>query len=153
MTAPKALTGKTKDDGIVQVPDIPAQDKAGDLGVTWQQTKPLDPVKPEKDKEVTKPALSRPIKASEFTDDLPEAPKASDDVINFTLKIGSLPTINDDSGIRGRLHNLGSPCVLDSDAGATTKAVKAYQIARLKQKTPSGVLADIKDDSRTRHDG
>jgi hypothetical protein len=153
MTAPKALTGKTKDDGIVQVPDLPPQDKAGDLKVTWQQTKPLKPLKPEEDKEVKKPTYPRPIKASEFTDDLPEAPKASDDVIDFTLKIGSLPTINDDSGIRGRLHNLGAPCVLDSDADTTKKAVKAYQIGRLKQKTPSGVLGDIKNDARDRHDG
>jgi hypothetical protein len=118
----------------------------------WQVTKALKPAAPTKDPEFKKPVYPRPIKASEFTDDPPVAPKAADDVMNFTLKIGSLPTFNDDHGTRARLHNLGHPCLVDSDAVTTTKSVKAYQRGRLNQKTPSGVTADIQNDARDKHD-
>src|SRR6266478_7762676 len=36
LTAPKALTGTTKKDGLIEVPDLPPQDKDGALEVTWQ---------------------------------------------------------------------------------------------------------------------
>lgn len=152
LTAPKALTGTTKKDGLIEVPDLPFQDKAGSLEVTWQTTKPPKPVTPPKDPEFKKPTYPRPIKAAEFIDDAPTAPTAADDVMDFTLKIGSLPTFNDDSGVRGRLRNLGFSCVVDSDADATKQSVKAFQRVRLKQKTPSGAPADIQNNARDNHD-
>jgi hypothetical protein len=152
LTKPKALNGTTKNDGLIEVPDLPFQDKAGALEVTWQTTKAKKAAAPPADPPITKPTYPRPIKAAEFTDALPAAPAAADDVIDFTLKIGSLPTFNDDSGTRGRLHNLGYPCVVDSNANVTKHSVKAFQRGRLKQKTPSGVTADIRNDARDKHD-
>jgi len=152
LTAPKAGNGKTKKDGLIEITDFPFQDKAGALEVTWQQTKAKKAAAPPKDPVIKKPTYPRPIKTSEFTDTAPAAPTAADDTIYFTLKIGSLPTFNDDSGVRGRLHNLGSPCLVDSDAGVTSKAVKAYQRGRLKQKAPTGAPADIRNDIRDKHD-
>jgi hypothetical protein len=152
LTTPKALTGTTKKDGLIEVPDLPFQDKAGALEVTWQKTKATKAATPPKDPEIKKPTYPRPIKIAEFTDDPPTAPTPADDVINFTLKIGSLPVFSDDSGTRGRLHNLGYSCLVDSDAAATKKSVKAFQRGWLKQKTPSGVTADIRNDARDKHD-
>jgi hypothetical protein len=152
LTAPKALTGTTKKDGLIEVPDLPPQAKAGALEVTWQTTKAKKAAPAPKDPVIKKPTYPRPIKVSEFTDDQPKAPTAADDVIQFTLKIGGLPTFNDDSGVRARLRNLGYTCRRGSAAEFTKKCVKAFQRGRLKQKTPSGVAADIRNDARDRHD-
>ena len=152
LTSPKALSGKTKKDGLIEVKNLPPQDKAGALEVTWQKTKPPKAAKPAKDPEFKKPTYPRPIKVDEFTDDPPTAPTAADDVINYTLKIGSMPSINVDNGVRARLHNLRYRCEPDSDATATTQSVKAFQRGRLKQKTPSGALADIKASALSKHD-
>jgi hypothetical protein len=152
MTAPKALSGTTKGDGLIEVPDLPPQEKAGLMEVTWQKTKPAKAPEAPKDPVITKPTYPRPIKASEFTEDVPPAPSAADDVVEFTLQIGSLPTFNDDSGVRARLHNLGYSCVRGSGADETKRSVQAFQRGTLKQKTPSGNAADIRNDVRDKHD-
>jgi hypothetical protein len=152
LTAPKALTGTTKKDGLIEVPDLPAQATAGILAVTWQTTKAKKPAAAPKDPKIKTPTYPRPIKANEFTDDAPTAPTAADDVMQFTLNIGSLPPFSDDSGLRARLHNLGAACVPTSDATATIRAVKAFQRGRLNQKAPSGVAADIRARARDTHD-
>jgi len=50
------------------------------------------------------------------------------------------------------LRNLGFPCTRESDAATTQKCVKTFQLVRLKQKTPSGALADVRNDLRDKHD-
>jgi hypothetical protein len=152
LTAPKALTGTTKGNGLIEVPDLGFQDKSGTLEVTWRTTHPPKAAAAAAPPALTKPKYPRPIMVSEFKDDPPKAPVAADDVITFTLKIGSLPTFNDDKGVRARLHNLGYPCLVDSEATITKKAVTAFQKGRLKQKTPSGVAADVQTDVRDKHD-
>jgi len=152
LTAPKVVKGTTKKDGLIEIPDFDPQQKNGALEVEWQKTKAAKPAKPPKEKEIKKPTYPRPIKADEFTDDPPTAPTAVDDIMQFTLKIGSMPPFSEDTGTRSRLHNLGFPCKPDSDGPTTQKSVKAYQRSRLKQKTPSGVLADIRNDARDKHD-
>jgi hypothetical protein len=152
LTAPRVLTGMTKNDGLIEVPDLAPQQTAGALEVTWQTTKARKPAAVPKDPVIGKPTYPRPIKAGEFTDDPPTAPTAADDVIQFTLKIGSMPPFDADDGVRARLHNLGYPCVTGSDADATKRSVKAFQRGRLKQKTPSGAAADIRAAVRDRHD-
>lgn len=151
-SAPKALSGKTKGNGLIEIADFPPQEVAAAFELSWRETKPLKPAKPEKDEKFKKPTYPRPIKASEFTDDAPKAADAADDKIDFTLKIGSLPDFDSDKGVRARLHNLGHACEPDSDATVTTKIVKAFQRARLAQKTPSGAAADIRASARDKHD-
>jgi hypothetical protein len=152
LITPKALTGKTKKDGLIEIPDFPFQDKAGSLEVTWQVTKPKKPAKPPTEPVITKPTYPRPIKASEFIEDPPAAPSAADDVVQFTLKIGSLPPFSLDFGVRARLHNLGYGCNRGADTEHTKKCVAAYQRAFLKQQTPSGKWQDIRDNTRDKHD-
>jgi hypothetical protein len=152
LTAPKALNGKTKKDGLIEIPDFDPQEKNGTLEVKWQKTKAKKAAKPPKEKEIKTPTYPRPIKSDEFKDDQPAAPTAADDVIQFTLKIGSMPPFNEDAGTRARLHNLGFPCTRSSGADTTKKSVQAFQRSRLKQKTPSGVVADIRNDARDKHD-
>lgn len=151
-TAPKALAGKTKGNGLIEMPDIGPQEKNATLEVTWRESKPPKAAKPEKEQEFKNPTYPRPIKVAEFKDDAPKAPDATDDNIHFTLKIGSLPDFDSDNGVRARLHNLGHACEPDSDATITTHAVKAFQRARLDQKTPSGAAADIRSSARDKHD-
>src|SRR5262245_21311425 len=79
LTSPKALSGKTKNDGLIEVKDLPPQDKSGTLQVTWQKTKPPKAAKAAKDPVFKKPKYPRPVKAAEFTDDPPTAPTAADD--------------------------------------------------------------------------
>jgi len=152
MTAPKAASGTTKKDGLIEITGLPPQEKTGSIEVTWQKTKPAKPAKAAKDPEIKKPTYPRPIKTSEFTEDAPPAPSAADDVVEFTMKIGSLPTYNDDSGTRARMHNLGFGCGRGSDSESTKKCVAAYQRNILKQNSPSGKAKDIRDDVRDRHD-
>lgn len=152
LTAPKAASGTTKKDGLIEVPDFPPQDKAGALEVTWQQTKAKPAAAAVADPPITKPVYPRPIKASEFTDDAVPAPTAANDVMQFTLKIGSLGHFELDSGARARLHNLGYNVLPYSDANVTKKAVEAFQRGRLNQKTPSGVIAEIHGKARDKHD-
>jgi len=152
MTAPKAASGTTKKDGLIEIPDFPPQDKAGSLEVTWQTTTPKPAAAAVPEPAITKPVYPRAIKPADFTDDTVPAPTAANDVMQFTLKIGSLGPFDYDSGARARLHNLGYNVFPYSDAAATKKAVEAFQRGRLKQKTPSGVIADIHSKARDKHD-
>ena len=152
LTAPSTQKGTTKADGLIEISDLDPQAKNGSLDLTWQKTKAKKPAKPPKEKEIKTPTYPRPIKASEFNDTQPTAPTAADDVMQFTLKIGSMPPFSEDTGTLSRLHNLGFPCQPDSDATASKKSVQAFQRVRLKQKTPSGALADIRNDARDKHD-
>lgn len=152
LITPKELAGKTKKDGLIEIPDFPFQDKDGSLEVTWQVTKAKKAAPPPKEAVITKPTYPRPIKVSEFTEDPPAAPSAADDVVQFALKIGGLPTFNQDSGVRARLHNLGYGCSRGSDSERTKKCVAAFQRGLLKQETPSGKWQDIRDDARDKHD-
>lgn len=152
LTAPKNASGRTKVDGLIEVTDLDPQAKSGTLKVVWQKSKAAPAKAPEKDAQINKPAYPRPIKASEFTDAMPAPPDPADDSIKWILKIGSLPTFDQESGVQARLHNLGFRCDPETKAALTTASVKAYQRTRLKQKTPSGIAADIQSDLRDRHD-
>ena len=152
MTAPKAVSGTTKKDGLIEVTDFPPQDKAGTLEVTWQETKAKPAAVAAAEPAITKPVYPRPIKASEFTDDAVAGPTAANDVVQFTLRIGSLGPAELDSGVRARLHNLGYNVFPYSDAAATKKAVEAFQRGWLGQKTPSGVIGDVRGKAESKHD-
>jgi hypothetical protein len=152
LTAPKALSGTTKKDGLIEVPDLPPQEKNGVLEVTWQKTKPKKAAPAPKEPAITAPTYPRPIKPAEFTEDAPTAPSAADDVVQFTMKIGSLPTFNHDSGVRARLRSLGFGCRRGSDNERTKKCVELFQRVHLKQNAPSGRVSDVRNDVRDKHD-
>jgi hypothetical protein len=152
LTAPKVLSGTTKKNGLIEVPDLPPQAKTGALEVIWEKPKAKKPAPASAEPAITKPTYPRPIKASEFNEDAPPAPSAPDGVVEFTMKIGSLPTINDDSGVRARLRNLGYGAGRGSANAHAKKSILAFQRWQLNQKTPSGKLADIRDTVHDRHD-
>jgi hypothetical protein len=151
LTAPVAKSGTTKADGLIEVADLDPQAKAGTLKVEWQKTK-TPAKKAEKDPVIKKPTYPRPIKASEFKDEMPDPPDPADDKMEWTLKIGSLPTFDDVTGVQSRLYNLGFRCDPDTKADKTGDCVKAYQRVRLKQDTPSGAPADVQAGLRDKHD-
>ncbi len=152
LTAPQVLTGKTKKDGLIEIPDIPPQAVDGAMEITWRKTTAPKPVTPPAEKKVSKPTYPRPIVIADFTDDAPPAHDAAEDVAKFTLKVGSLPSYNVDDGVRARLNNLGGGCAPGAAIDVTSRAVKAFQRGRLKQKDPSGVTTDLTDSARTQHD-
>ena len=153
LTAPKAATGKTKSDGVIRIADLDPASTSGTLKVVWRKSTPPKKKAEEKDEPVKKPTYPRPIKASEFTDKLPDPPDEADNTIEWTLKIGSLSTFDTESGVTARLYNLGFRCdPAAPDAAVTTASVKAYQRTLLKAKTPSGASADVQTDVRDRHD-
>lgn len=151
--APKTAEGKIKTDGLIEMADIDPQEKYGKLQVTWLEVK-----KPPKKKAVPaapkfkKPTYPRPIVTGEFKDADPAAPPADNRIMEWTLKIGSLPAFDHISGVQARLNNLGFRCDPDAQAARSESDIKAYQRTRLKSKTPSGVAADIQKGLRDRHD-
>jgi hypothetical protein len=152
LTAPKALSGKTTKNGLIEIPDFPPQERSGTLEVTWKRRPPQKPSPAPQERAVTKPTYPRPIKGSEFSEDLPQAPSGAGNLVVFALKIGGLPTFDEDSGVRARLHNLGYGCYRGSDSERTKKCVLAFQRWHLKQETPSGRVSEIRKDARDNHD-
>ncbi len=152
LTAPKAASGKTKADGMIEIKDLDPKAKSGTLQVDWRKTKSPKKKSVPKDPKITKPVYPRPVKASEFKDVNPAAPLPADDTMEWTLKIGSLPAFDHISGVQARLNNLGFRCDPDAQAARTQDDVKTYQRTRLKNKSPSGAAADIQTDIRNRHD-
>ncbi len=109
---PKKASGKTKvADGMIEISDVDPQVKAATL--TWTVKKPKPPKKkaaatpPPK---ITTPTYPRPIDMGQFYDKPPDPPDPDDSTIEWTLKIGSLPTFDDITGVGGRLYNLGAAC-------------------------------------------
>ncbi|HLJ44685.1 MAG TPA: hypothetical protein VKU01_01670 [Bryobacteraceae bacterium] len=151
LTAPTALNGTTGPDGKIEVPNLDVQATAGALKVTmWKAPDPKPPV-PAKTLPDPVP-YPPPILVEEFKDKKPDPTKPEDYDVNWTLKIGSLPTYNDATGVQARLNNLGFRCKPKDDATKTTQAVKVYQNSMLNQKDGTGATADIQDDIRNRHE-
>lgn len=150
LTTPVAASGTLKGNGLIEVPGLDPAAKAGDLSVVWRKT-PAAP-KEEKEAKITDPVYPRPVKAKDFTDAKVPLPDPADNTIQWTLKIGSLPTFDATAGVQARLHNLGYRCDPDGNSGATKASVDAYQRSQLKQDKPSGATADIQAGLRDSHD-
>jgi hypothetical protein len=69
--------------------------------------------------------------------------------MDWKLWVADLEDGDNDDGVKARLNNLGFDV---ADEEKTKRAVKAYQKVYLKQNSPSGVLKDILNDIKTRHD-
>ena len=73
-------------------------------------------------------------------------------IANWALQIGSLPPAQIKNGTLTRLCNLGFNCAVGLDDAKASAAVKAYQRFYLKNKSGSGLAADVQDDVAKRHD-
>jgi len=151
LSSPKNAKGSTGPDGLIEIADLDPQSKTGTLQVDWRETKKVARKK-ETDPKITQPTYPRPIKVSEFKDQAADPPGKGDDTVQWDLKIGSLASFDDVTGVQGRLHNLGFRCDPEGQAALTQADVKTYQRTRLKSAAPSGAPADIQTDIRNRHD-
>lgn len=146
MTGPVTKSGTTVNDGRIDIADFPVAATTATLKVTPKAPAPVQPaaVPPV----AATPPYPAPIRAADFKDKLRD-PDPSDLFVEWTLKVGSMPSFNHESGIVARLQNLGGPI---DDGTRTERTVRSYQKAYLNQDAGSGVPADIQDDLRDRHD-
>jgi len=133
--------------GTIEVKNLPVTDIQGSLTITLREPSAVAPTA------AAKPSPTYPptVVPVEFKDTKPNA-NPELDTLEVTLKLGSLPSHNHESGVKARLLNLGFLQGLNASAAQTTAAVKRYQLVCLKQKSGSGTLKDIEDDLRKRHD-
>ncbi len=142
--------GKTGADGVIRLRTLDPAHLNGTLKV--QLKKPAAPtvVDPPVSPTPNPPPYPAPIIAAHYKDKVPPKPPDSD-IIDFTLKIGSLPSHKVTAGLLGRLRNLGYNCNVDSDAEKTTAVVKTYQKVVLKKPAQTSVAADILQDVEEHH--
>jgi hypothetical protein len=87
-------------------------------------------------------------------DERTAVPMADEATVGWDLTIvdPGKPLWNSGKSLKQRLHNLGFAVDGDSDDAVTRAAVEAYQ-SRYQGEQGRGLLADIKDDLKKRHDG
>jgi hypothetical protein len=93
------------------------------------------------------------IVEKDFQDKDPDAQKLA--AVEWTLKIGQLEPYTTIRGVLQRLVNLGFTCPVQTNEDANSaKAVSAYQlnVQGKKQGEQTGVVADIRNDIKTKHD-
>lgn len=143
----------TEDNGLIEVDNFSTRYKSGKLLVTMQENQ--NEKSPPVTSSVTTfdPSRYPPIIiADEFEDTSPEPSLHDHDVIEWELKIGTLPPCNESSGVEARLHNLAFACSVGTDGAKTKQAVKAYQLFYHEQEDGSGIAGHIQDDIKTKHD-
>lgn len=149
--------GTTAADGAIEVAELDTAVTAATLAVKRPPTRPL-PVPPTRPPLPTPPDQAppypAPINKSDFKDKDPDDAAAAGKEIEWSAKIGSLPSFNAaaGAGAMARLHNLGYPCRPGDDGSKTERSVKSYQKKYLQQDDGSGQAADIQADLKTRHD-
>ena len=127
LTAPKAESGKTKEDGLIET-EIPPDAKSGTLKVTKIFEAPVIPPDPPA-AAAADPSLvvyPRPIAPGEFKDAAPPDPATLENDVEWTLKIGSLPCPKEDAGVIARLENLGYSCGSETSPGPKTAAAVKF---------------------------
>lgn len=151
LKTPVSQKGATGGDGLAEITGLKPGDKAATLKVTMEaaRTPPnkIPPAAPAGGPPPYPPA----IVAADFKDKMPD-PDYSEQVVEWNLTIGGMPSFNDKTGVLARLHNLGFGCDIDSDDETASRAVKAYQNLYMNNKNGSGLTADIQNDLRPRHD-
>ena len=151
LTAPKALTGTTKKDGLIEV-------RSSAAGNGWRSRSHLAETKAKSRRQLRQGSgdqeahLPPAYQGERVHRRRPEAPTAADDVMQFTLNIGSLPPFSDDTACVHASTTSAYRCVPTRTPPRRRRAVKAFQRGRLKQKTPSGALADIRHRRADKHD-
>ncbi|HEY8211709.1 MAG TPA: hypothetical protein VIG99_29705 [Myxococcaceae bacterium] len=150
MTEPVVAKGTTGADGLIKVAALDVGAKKGALTIVIHP--PPKPPGPPPKKEKPKPSYPPAVDPDEYKDaKVPDLPKDLE-TLELTLKIGSLPSHNHESGVKARLYNLGFLQAADPKPDVLLDAVKRYQRSLLSQKEGSGKAADIQDDLKNRHD-
>jgi peptidoglycan hydrolase-like protein with peptidoglycan-binding domain len=148
---PVAMHGKTAADGLIKV-GASTSDAEGALNVDLYDPPPAAAA----DAAVAGSATDYPIKIKSDAwvdkNTEPVLPPADDRVVKWKLKIVTLESLDNDDGIKARMHNLGFACDSGSDDETTRAAVKAYQALYMDEPDGSGDLNDIQDDVKKRHD-
>ncbi len=147
MTDPVKASGETGGSGKIEIPDFPPAAKTATLQITPPTPAKTDPSPQQSGG--SSAAYPPPVKPGEFM----HAGRASGDsaIIEWSLKIGSLPPAAHELGVLARLHNLGAACDPDRKE-SLIRTVKAYQRTFLNQTAPSGTYQDIQSDLEKRHD-
>jgi hypothetical protein len=138
--------------GLLELSDIDPSIKDGAMLLNLTASpKPVAPVPAAP--AVDPKAYPIAIVSSDFVD---KGPKAEDHTkVEWTLKIGQLEPHTTVRGVLQRLINLGFGCPAQtSEDDKTSRAVKAYQLnIQMKKKgQETGLVADIRDDIKKRHD-
>jgi hypothetical protein len=150
LKAPIVDSGKTGNDGLVEVKELPGKHKSATVSVTIKDPV-TPPAKPPAPTQPDPPPYPLTVIPDDFKDKT-DPPDYDKHVVELELKIGSLESFDLKPGVLGRLHNLGFGCEIDSDDPHVTKAVKSYQKWFLKNDNGSGKPEDIQDDAKKRHD-
>jgi hypothetical protein len=147
LDAPVAKSDLTS---LVEVDNLDATATAGTLKLELKRPAPAAPAAaaPAAPPAGSPPPYPPPIKPEEFKDQDPPKPS---DTVEWTLKIGSLPSHKEKRGVLARLHNLGYNCDVGSDDAVLAKVVKSYQKVVLKQDNPTGNFVDIQQTLDDRH--
>jgi len=151
LSKPIAKSGKTGTDGLIEIKEFPAKEKEAVLKVTPKKAAPPSTPPPSTPPTATPPPYPAAIVPADFKDKM-RAAAAEDDFVEWTLKVGSVPSFDDATGVLARLFNLGAVCQPGDDGKRTERTVKSYQKAFLTQNDGSGTPADIQTDLRDRHD-
>jgi hypothetical protein len=151
LTKPIAKNGSTSADGLIEIKEFPATEKEAVLKVTPKKVPVTPVVAPPSGPVPSPPPYPAAIVPDSFKDKKRAADPA-DDFVEWTLKVGSIPSFNEETGVLARLFNLGAPCQPGDDGSRTERTVKSYQKGYLNQNDGSGKPADIQTDLRDRHD-
>lgn len=149
-TAPAVKSGKTGASALIEIADLDASAVAAKLTVLPSKLPPLPPLPPLPGPLPDPPPYPAAINPAEFKDKEWVKP-ADSGKMEFNVKVGSLPTHKDKTGVLARLCNLGYNCDVASDDAVVTKVVKSYQQVVLKQDNPSGNQADLQQPLEDRH--
>jgi hypothetical protein len=138
----------TGPDGLIELPVAAGQTSAR-LEVTW----PVRDRGPLAEPGGGEPCYPPAIGATDFVDrdEEPVVPPDDEAMVGWDLTIVDprAPRWNSGESLKHRLHNLGFAVDGSSDAAVTCAAVEAYQ---RRYQGETGMLADIKDDLKKRHD-
>jgi hypothetical protein len=137
-------SAKTNAQGLIELEISPKVTHAQlNLDLTPPKVAPAPP--PAKPPAPKTPPYPAPIVPADFKDHTDKKPP--DHLVQWSLAIGSLPSVNSDSGVEARLHNLGFHAV-----GGHTRVdlVKAYQ--KKKKLSETGKASDIQNDIKATHD-
>ena len=150
LTAPAAKTGKTAANGLIEIDNLDPTQLNGSFKMKLRKAQPPPPVVPPPGPLPNPPPYPAAIKPAEFKDESPVKP-ADSDKMEWTVKIGSLPSHKDQTGVLARLRNLGYNCDVTSVDPILTAVIKSYQKAVLKQDNPTGSQADLQQPLEDRH--
>ena len=143
--------GSTKTNGLIKA-KVPILQEEAKLHVVLGAPPP--PPRPEPP--VVTTATDYPIKIDPSAwidrDEEPTLPQSSHLKVDWTLSLVDLADLDNDDGIKSRLHNLAFQVGDGKNTDVVKHAVNRYQATYLATVDGSGALSDVEDDVKKRHD-